>query len=723
MTSADEASFGVVDEPAPETEPPTSAGQGVTLVEGSTFCVGPPSGDLRADGPEGLFFRDTRIVSAWRLRLDNCPLQVLTVLRPEPFCATFLARALPEASSTEVLLERRRFVGEGMREDLRLVNLGSRPLATTVHLHVDSDFADLFAVKEGRVDVHRRRSVTQDGGALLFELRADGGSRGCRVSADGAAAEGNELLFDVHLAPRTSWETSVLVVPSVDGREIHPAFPVGRPPEEAHPARRLRRWRAGSPFVETDDPGLRMVLRQSMEDLGALRLHDPDHPEEVAVAAGAPWFMALFGRDSLLTSYMALPLDPSLALGTLTMLARMQGRTEDRLTEEQPGRILHETRLGADFPLSRGGGNVYYGTVDATPLFVEVLGELRRWSIASERVDALLPAADRALAWIEQYGDRDGDGFVEYQRSTEAGLFNQGWKDSWDGVNFADGTIPRTPIALCEVQGYVYAAYSARSHLAVAAGDRAGAAHWAARAEALRRAFNERFWLPERGWFAVALDGDKRPVDALTSNIGHCLWSGIVDEDKAEQVAEHLLSPEMFTGWGVRTLASSMGAYNPMSYHNGSVWPHDSVLVATGLMRYGFVEEAQRIATALLDAAVAFGGRLPELFCGFDRSEYRSPVPYPTSCSPQAWAAAAPIQAVRLLLRLEPRTVGEVWFDPAWPDRYGPIRVRDLPLGGQRVTLTVDELGGRLEGLPEGVAMVRSAHRPAGPVQLPRHPG
>jgi glycogen debranching enzyme len=718
MTHAD-LRPAALDGPDPEVEPATTgSGATVTLVEGSTFCVGPPSGDLRADGPEGLFFRDTRILSDWRLRLDDIRLQTLSSQRQEPYSAIFLARALPEASTTEVLLERRRYVGEGMREDLRLRNLGNRPLATMLRLYVDSDFADLFAVKEGRPEVRRRPSVTQDGDSLILELSDDDGSRGCRVTANGAVAGRNELTFDISVAPHGVWESTVLVVPTVDGKELRPAFPVGRPPEEASPARRLRRWRAGSPVVETDDPGLRMVLRQSMEDLGALRLYDPDHPGEVAVAAGAPWFMALFGRDSLLSSYMALPLDPGLALGTLHTLARMQGRNVDPRTEEQPGRILHETRLGADFPLSRGGGNVYYGTVDATPLFVEVLGELRRWSIGSEHVEALLPAADRALAWIEEYGDRDGDGFVEYQRSTAAGLINQGWKDSWDGVNNADGTIPSPPIALCEVQGYAYAAYSARSQLAAATGDEAGAAHWAERAVSLRRAFNERFWLPERGWFAVGLDGDKRPIDALTSNIGHCLWSGIVDEDKAERVAAHLISPEMFTGWGVRTLATSMGRYNPMSYHNGSVWPHDSVLVASGLMRYGFVEEAQRIACGLLDAAVAFGGRLPELFSGFDRSEYPSPVPYPTSCSPQAWAAATPIQAVRLLLRLEPRTVGDVWFDPAWPDRFGPITIHDLPLGGRRVTLIVDEQGARLEGLPEGVSVVHGSRPPAGPAHV-----
>ncbi|WP_222270525.1 amylo-alpha-1,6-glucosidase [Modestobacter marinus] len=708
MTSADRSAAGL-DVTEADTEPVTAPNQAVTLVEGSTFCVGPPSGDLRGDGPEGLFFRDTRIVSDWRLRLDDSPLQPLTVLRQEPFRATFLVRALPRTSRTEVLLERHRYVGEGMREDLRLRNLGNQPLATTLRLLVTSDFADLFAVKEGRVEVHEQPSMRTDGDTLVLGMHEEGVSRGCRVTAAGAVAGHGELAFDVRVPPHGTWETTLLVVPIVGGEDVHPAFPVGRPPEEAHPAQRLRRWRAGSPRVQTEDPQLRMVLAQSLEDLGALRLHDPTHPGEAAVAAGAPWFMALFGRDSLLTSYMTLPVDSGLALGTLQMLARLQGTSVDPRTEEQPGRILHETRLGAEFPLAHGGGNVYYGTVDATPLFAALAGELRRWSIASEQLDALLPAVDRALTWIDEYGDRDGDGFVEYQRSTSAGLVNQGWKDSWDGINTADGAIPPTPIALCEVQGYVYAAYSARSDLAAAAGDEAGARHWSDRAEELKRAFNEQFWLADRGWFAVGLDGDKRPIDALTSNIGHCLWTGIVAEDKAEHVAAHLLSPEMFTGWGVRTLASSMGAYNPMSYHNGSVWPHDSVLVATGLMRYGFVAEAQRIATGLLDAAVAFGGRLPELFCGFDRSEFPTPVPYPTSCSPQAWAAATPIQAVRLLLRLEPR-VGEVWFEPAWPDRYGPIRINDVPLAGRRVTLTVDQDGARLEGLPDGVPVVPGFH-------------
>ncbi|WP_429597484.1 amylo-alpha-1,6-glucosidase [Arthrobacter crystallopoietes] len=278
------------------------------------------------------------------------------------------------------------------------------------------------------------------------------------------------------------------------------------------------------------------------------------------MAAGAPWFMALFGRDSLLASLMVLPTNPSLALGTLQTLASRQGMAVDPLTEEQPGRILHEVRLGVGAGLALGGKPAYYGTVDATPLFVTVLGEVSRWGVPAEELASLLPHADRALDWIRDYGDRDGDGFVEYQRLNDQGLINQGWKDSWDGINFADGRIAEPPIALCEVHGYVYTAYLARAWLAHEAGDLALGAELRDRAARLKEQSNERFWLPGRRYYAIALDKDKRPVDACASNMGHCLWSGIVDTDKARLVADRLMSAEMFSGWGVRTLATNMGA-------------------------------------------------------------------------------------------------------------------------------------------------------------------
>ncbi|MCW2611589.1 MAG: hypothetical protein JWM15_2835 [Cryptosporangiaceae bacterium] len=696
-----------------EDEPAVHATGVVTLVEGSTFCITGRSGDVAADSPQGLFFRDTRILSGWRLRIGGETPQVLSVLPGAPYRTTFLSRVAAQGGSTDLLLERTRLVGEGMREDLRVRNLGGVPISTTVTLEVAADFADLFAVKENRVEARGEVWTAPEGDALAVGFRDGEARRGVRVHAAGALAQRDRLEFAVTVPARGEWRTTVLVSPSVDGEDVTTTFPVGVPLEEASPAVRLRAWRAGSPTVESEDPDLLRTLAQSLEDLGALRIFDPAQPSTVAVAAGAPWFMALFGRDSLLSSYMAIALDQSLALGTLQALARRQGAGVDDRTEEEPGRILHETRLGLDFPLSHGGGSVYYGTADATPLFVVLLGELRRWGLAAAEVEGLLPNADRALDWVENYGDRDGDGFVEYQRRSEKGLRNQGWKDSWDGINFADGTLAETPIALCEVQAYVYSAYVTRSHFAHAKGDLAGAARWGRKAGELKEAFNEQFWLPEQGWFAVGLDRDKRPIDALASNMGHCLWTGLVDRDKAQRVAEKLMSPEMFTGWGVRTLASTMARYNPMSYHNGSVWPHDNAIVATGLMRYGFVEQAQRVASGILDAAAVFGGSLPELFCGFDRHEYPMPIPYPTSCSPQAWAAAAPVQLLRALLRVDPWVPRhEVFFAPAWPERYGPIRVHNLPIGNSRVTISVGPDGAGLHGLTDRIEVIHSPRPP-----------
>jgi glycogen debranching enzyme len=427
--------------------------------------------------------------------------------------------------------------------------------------------------------------------------------------------------------------------------------------------------------------------------------------------------MELFGRDSLLASYMALPVDPALALGTLQTLAEYQGSEVNETTEEQPGRILHEARLGVSAGLSPGGGSVYYGSADATPLFVTLLGELRRWGQDSDSINALTPAADRALEWVRDYGDRDGDGFVEYSRLAPEGRANQGWKDSFDGINFADGSIAEAPIALCEVQGYVYSAYEARAYLAADAGDTDCAAQWRSRADAIKHEFNRRFWMPERGSYAIALDRDKSQVDSCGSNIGHCLWSGIIDDDKASSVVKQLLSREMFTGWGVRTLASSMGAYNPVSYHNGSVWPHDNAIIVAGLMRYGFEEEARTVATAMLDAADCFDGRLPELFCGFDRGEYPAPISYPTSCSPQACAAAAPIQLVRSLARFDPDIPqGQLWLAPVFPAQFGKFSVSNLPLAGQRLAIDISANEVNVTGLPVGVKLHRSPHPGSAPV-------
>jgi glycogen debranching enzyme len=444
-------------------------------------------------------------------------------------------------------------------------------------------------------------------------------------------------------------------------------------------------------LIETDSLDLGEAVRRSSEDLGALRIFDPDHPDLAIVAAGAPWFMTLFGRDSLLTAWMTLLADPSLALGVLEILARFQGADVDANTEEEPGKILHEVRFGNAPGLTLGGGQAYYGSVDATALFVMLVGELRRWDLEDEAVERLMPHVDRALEWIATFGDRDGDGYVEYQRRSEGGLANQGWKDSWDAIRFADGRLAQSPIALCEVQAYTYAAYVARGHLAREAGDDTAAGRWHEKAMDLRVRFNADFWLDDVGAFALALDRDKQPVDAIASNMGHCLWTGIVDTEKAPLVARQLMSNQMFSGWGIRTLSSAMRAFNPVSYHNGSVWPHDNALCASGLMRYGFIDEAHRVIEAQLDVAAANRGRLPELFAGFDRADLGIPAAYPTSCSPQAWAAASPLLWLRTLLRLDPIAPrGQVWLDPQLPKSMERLEVDGIRVCDQRLRVTVE---------------------------------
>ncbi|MCW2764236.1 MAG: Amylo-alpha,6-glucosidase [Nocardioides sp.] len=694
---------------------PRVSGDIVTALSGSCFCVSGPTGEIDAGAPQGLFVHDTRIVSTWRLWADYEPIDLLRSMTPEPYHAVFFGRTRSGTADapSSVVVRIDRYVGTGMREDITVRNVHRHPVRCTIDLGIGADLADLFEVKEGRGHIRAEVPLTVLEHAVAAERRQGDHRRGVQVRARDAVAHERGLRFDVEVPGRGEWRTTVEVHATIDGDELPSSFPPETPVDQALPARRMSTWRRSSPRVLTQDLWLQRILWRSMLDLGALRIFDPGPPDTSAVAAGAPWFMALFGRDSLISSYFALPLDPSLALGTAQTLARMQGSKVDRLTEEQPGRILHEVRLGATEELMLGGGRIYYGTADATPLFVVLVGELRRWGLHPSEVAALWPHMDRALAWIEDYGDLDGDGFVEYQRTSERGLVNQGWKDSADGITFADGRVAKPPIALCEVQAYVYAAYLTRAHLARESGEESEARHWADKSDRLKRRFNQQFWLPDRGWYALGLDADKRPIDSLASNQGHALWAGIVDTDKAPGVARALMSTDMFTGWGVRTLGESMGAYNPMSYHNGSVWPHDSAFAAAGLMRYGFVTEAQRIAQALLDGAMSFDGRLPELMCGFSRSELSVPIPYPTSCSPQAWASAAPIHLLRTLLRFEPwMQQRKVWMAPALPTELGTIHVEDLRLDSTKVHITATAERGEITGLPDDIQVVREARSP-----------
>ncbi len=691
-------------------------GERITLVEGSSFAISAPNGNMVPGSAEGFFFRDTRFLSGLRLEVNGQVPEALATATPEPFAATFVSRVRPRpgrADST-ILVIRHRYIGRGMREDVIVRNFGEEPAYCAIKLAYEADFADLFEVKEGRTSTDGEHAVARSGDDLIFRQRRGSHVRGVRISlSETPAIDAHLASFEAIIPPRGEWSVCQQFSCAIDGHEIEPRWVCGQPVERAKPAERMAQWRRQVPILDTDHEGLRTVVTRSSEDLGALRIFDPDFPERTVVAAGAPWFMTLFGRDSLITSWMALLVDPDLALGVLQTLARFQGEEVNPRNEEEPGRILHEMRFGEASSLSLGGGKVYYGTADATPLFVMLLGELRRWGLAPEQVDQLLPHADRALDWIDHYGDRDGDGYVEYQRTTDRGLVNQGWKDSGDGVRFADGRLPQTPVALCEIQGYVYGAYLARAYFAGEQGDQETSTRLRQKAATLKANFNRDFWLDDRDWLAMGLDRDKKPIDALTSNMGHCLWTGILDADKATIVAKRLLSRDMFSGWGVRTLATSMSGYNPISYHCGSVWPHDNAIIAAGLMRYGFVREAQRVIMAMLDAAALQGGRLPELFSGMDRLELPMVVGYPTSCSPQAWAAASPLLMLRTLLRLDPWVPrGKVWLHPALPEQIGRLRVDRIPLGGCRVSVEVEGDSVKVEGLPADLELV----------DAPRHP-
>lgn len=683
----------------------------VTLVEGHTFCLAGRSADIHPGRAEGLFFLDTRLLSRFELLVSDRPVEPLSVQFDHPFSAIHIGRAKPKAGEADAALAvtRHRHVGSGMREDIEIHNYDIRPSECEVFLTSDADFANLFAVKSGQPNPGHGHAVTSHDG--IVEFTSDDGEPVDRVRVEFDPVpdfiDGDSAAWRIALEPGASWKLCVDVGLWLGGEAIEPSHPCGTPVHHGEPATRLATWRADVPQVDTDHAPLAAAVHQAAEDLGALRIFDPDHPARVVVAAGAPWFMTLFGRDSVLSSWMALIADPKLARGVLETLADLQGEDEDLDTEEQPGRILHEVRFEKSASLSLGGGQVYYGSIDATPLFVMLAGELLRWGEANATVMGLVSNLDRAMNWIEEFGDRDGDGYVEYQRSTSGGLLHQGWKDSTDGVRFAEGEIAEPPIALCEVQGYTYAAYLARAEFAEAQGDEPMARRYRDRASDLKSAFNRDFWSERLGRYVMALDRDKQPVDAVVSNVGHCLWTGIVDETRAAAVARDLLSPQMFSGWGLRTLSSSMRAYNPVSYHCGSVWPHDTAIAAAGLRRYGFIEEANRLAMGLFDLAAFEGGRLPELVAGFSRAEFRDPVPYPTSCSPQAWAAASPLLLLRSVLGLEPDVPsGVVRMDPSLPSEIGRLRVEGIPLAGGRLTIGVEDGEAKVESAPAGVEVV-----------------
>jgi glycogen debranching enzyme len=669
------------------------------LKYGDTFLVADDRGDIGAadGGPDGLFHNDTRFLSRLELTVNDLqPLLLGSSIRDDNAALT-VDLTNPDIFHGEQLIlpkdmlhiVRTTFLWRGTAyQRLGIRNHGTRPVEFRIGLRFDSDFADVFEVRG--LKRQRRGLATRDpiGGheVVLTYQGLDGATRRTALSFDPAPLRfsGNTALYHRRLAPGEITRIFLAVgCDTVEGGKT----PFARAMLGAQ--RERRSMTSGMTTVESSNEVFNEILCRSAADLCMLLT---DTPQGCYPYAGIPWYSTTFGRDGIITALQMLWFDPRVARGVLRRLAHYQAKTDDPAADAQPGKILHEMRTGEMAALGEVPFRLYYGTVDATPLFVLLAGCYLDRTADLETIAELWPAIEAALSWIDRYGDADGDGFVEYRRATERGLANQGWKDSFDAIFRADGSLVEGDVALAEVQGYVFAAKLAAARCARRLGlaDRAGALEQ--QAAELAKRFEAAFWCPDLNTYALALDGNKTPCHVLTSNAGQVLFSGIASPDRAAKVAQGLLGPQSFSGWGIRTVAKGAARYNPMSYHNGSVWPHDNALIALGFARYGLKSAVTQLFKGLFDAATYMElRRLPELFCGFQRQRNRGPTLYPVACSPQAWASATPFSLLEASLGLEFDPVGrEIRLrNPHLPPFIDDVLLRNLQLGEASADLRV----------------------------------
>ncbi|MBD0330898.1 MAG: amylo-alpha-1,6-glucosidase [Thermoleophilia bacterium] len=666
----------------------------LTILEGSTFCICDDLGDIGMGDNSGFFARDTRFLSSLILLVDGRRPLLLSSSKVDYFSAVFylrnpIANGLPPDA---LLIRRDRFVGDAMQDRIVLENALREPIAFELELALGADFADIFLVKEHDFALGRPRDAPplpppaaarwrEEGRELVFEDASEFGAVTRVVFAEPGEAVRASVRYRVELEPRGRRELGVDVYPSARERPMTAHLTGRRFGEElAHVRESLAAWQLRIPQLRASWDPLVHAFGQSVADLASLRMRSTDGVANLP-AAGMPWFMTVFGRDTIITSLQTLLFGPELARGALTALAELQASEDDPAIDAEPGKIVHEVRDGKT---AAAWFRRYYGTVDATPLYLILLSEVWRWTDDRVLVRDLREPALRALEWIDRHADRNGDGFIDYERRTERGLENQSWKDSFDSQRFADGSFARPPVAPCEAQGYVYDAKRRVAELARAVWrDRDLADRLDGEAEELRRRFDDAYWVDRRGgYYALALDGEGRRVDSLCSNIGHLLWSGIVPEERVDAVVDRLMGEELWSGWGVRTMSAADAGYNPLAYHNGTVWPHDNSLIAWGLARHGRWPEAQRVARRMVEAAGHFGWQLPEVFAGLPRSECPFPIVYPTSARPQAWASGAPVLLLRVLLGLEPNPALhtlESAAPPELPSWIGDVRLKGVP--------------------------------------------
>jgi glycogen debranching enzyme len=715
--TAPEALLGYAD---PSAQPEATGVEKLVLKRGNLFLVANRLGDVTPPGARdlGLFLTDTRHLSYWRLGVQGGPPLCLSSQVSSDFVAQidFTVTSLHEGDLlgrepiNYVHLRRDMLIDDVLVDRLVLTNFQHRPVDAWIELAWSADFADVFEIRGARrmargryapPSVERDRVVLRDEGRdgrrYATEIRIEGTT--ARGPARLAALLGGGARIEFHLDPAEAAEVCFIVAAGIERgapgavRGLDEERPLPRGPSRTFAALALETHEAYDVFAahatgfRASNDLFTAALAQAVADLKALTVYHFGAP---VISAGIPWYTCPFGRDALITGFSAMTAAPEVARDALRFLARLQGTRDDPSRDEEPGKIPHEIRFGEMAAAGEVPHTPYYGSADATPLFLVLLSEYDLWTDDRETVEELLPAAERALDWLDRWADRDGDGLVEYHRRTAKGLHNQGWKDSHDGVPFADGSSAEPPIALVEVQGYAVDARRRMAALFRRLGRRAEAQLLLAAARHHAEAIDERLWMATKGTYAIALDREKRQVDSVTSNPGHLLFSRAIPDDRARLVAASLLSDGMWSGWGIRTLAAGQPAYNPLSYHDGTVWPHDNALCAMGLASYGMTREAGQVITGLWEAAQHFRQlRMPELFCGLSRGAGQFPVHYPVACSPQAWSSAAWFLLLRAVLGLfadAPRgtlRIASPWLPP-WLDE---IVLHRLRVGRARATI------------------------------------
>ena len=682
------------------------------LKHGDTFGVFDRFGDIDSFVPSefGLYHQDTRFLSRFALRLDGQrPLLLDSSIKEDNALFTVDLMNADVRRSGEVAVPRgtlhffrSKVLWQGVcQERLQVHNYAQTAVEISFSIELAADFVDLFEVR-GMPRARRGRLLPPcrlDTGTLLLAYEGlDGCTRRTRIVLDpapewqGDARATYAIRLEPHAEATFRWAIACeLDAPAAEPKRATLAAVYETAAEEA--ALALAGAHAPEPDIHTSNTQFNHWLNRSLADIHLLRTDTPYGPYPYA---GVPWYSTVFGRDGIITALQCLWMSPQLARGVLACLAATQAGEENPERDAQPGKILHEMRAGEMAALGEIPFGRYYGSIDATPLFVMLVDAYLRRTGDLDFARLLWPHVERALGWIDRYGDPDGDGFYEYARRSPAGLLNQGWKDSHDAVFHADGTPAEGPVALCEVQGYVYAAKLAAARLAGAFGQELRAGQLAGEAERLRERFEAMFWCEELATYALALDGSKRPCRVVASNAGHCLFAGIASDERARRVAQTLTGESSFSGWGIRTVSMRERGYNPMSYHNGSVWPHDNALIAAGFARYGLKDAALKVLAGLFDSALFFDQhRLPELFCGFPRRPGEAPTHYPVACSPQAWAAGAVFLCLQACLGMEVRCPNPTvkFTDPALPPFIESMTIRGLQVGDADVDLVFSRHG------------------------------